>query len=78
MLISFQIGNEFASVEALWSQFESVMGIPPDQQQQQQPQPTSSSNNNDNADSESVNSKPNVGDQQQDSTRSNVKGERKS
>jgi DASH complex subunit DAD1 len=22
----FQIGNEFASVEALWSQFESVMG----------------------------------------------------
>ena len=22
----FQIGNEFASVEALWSRFESVMG----------------------------------------------------
>lgn len=24
--MGFQIGNEFASVEALWSQFETVMG----------------------------------------------------
>jgi DASH complex subunit DAD1 len=25
-----EIGNEFASVEALWSQFESIMGLPDD------------------------------------------------
>ncbi len=24
----YQIGNEFSSVEALWSQFETVMGRP--------------------------------------------------
>ena len=26
LLTKFQVGNEFSSVEALWSQFESVMG----------------------------------------------------
>ena len=26
LLTNFQVGNEFSSVEALWSQFESVMG----------------------------------------------------
>ena len=31
-----QIGNEFASVEALWSQFEGVMGDRGKQQQQQE------------------------------------------
>lgn len=33
-----QVGNEFSSVEALWSQFENVMGAEEGQQQQQQTQ----------------------------------------
>ncbi|KAE8555500.1 hypothetical protein EYB25_000196 [Talaromyces marneffei] len=32
------VGNEFSSVEALWSQFENVMGSEENQQQQQQQQ----------------------------------------
>jgi DASH complex subunit DAD1 len=30
-----QVGNEFSSVEALWSQFENFMGPPQDQDQNQ-------------------------------------------
>lgn len=33
-----QVGNEFSSVEALWSQFENVMGNEEGQQQPQQQQ----------------------------------------
>lgn len=33
-----QVGNEFSSVEALWSQFENVMGAEEGQQQQAQQQ----------------------------------------
>jgi DASH complex subunit DAD1 len=29
-LIGWQVGNEFSSVEALWSQFENVMAKDPD------------------------------------------------
>ena len=36
------VGNEFAAVEALWSQFENFMGRDEEQQQQQQAQEESS------------------------------------
>jgi DASH complex subunit DAD1 len=29
-MINWQVGNEFSSVEALWSQFENVMAKDPD------------------------------------------------
>jgi DASH complex subunit DAD1 len=29
-LLDWQVGNEFSSVEALWSQFENVMAKDPD------------------------------------------------
>lgn len=31
MIVILQVGNEFSSVEALWSQFENVMAKDPDE-----------------------------------------------